>query len=218
MLFSTLFLGICAIFCAIFGPFIAEKIKRKWLAPILIIEFSQTHPYCHLTHWSDGSPVYYFRFIVVNEGKSQARFCEALLEEIWLTDSSGNFIQDENFSPVNLIWVGQYELRERLRMPKKFVNINPKRIVFCDIAHISHPQRAEKSVFYLEKNTQELKFFFDITDRFFSQRDCISPGKAKIKISIYSENAPKCEKYFHIEWSGNWKDQEPDMFREIVIS
>ena len=214
MVFSTIFLGICAIFCAIFGPFIAEKIKRKWLAPRLIIEFSQTHPYCHLTERTDGSLVYYFRFLVINEGKSQARFCEALLEELWLADNSGKFIQDENFSSVNLIWVGQYD---KNGIHKKFVNINPKRKIFCDIGHISHPKIAEKSVFFLEKDSQELKFLFDITDRFFAQRDCISPGKAKIKISISSENAPKCERYFQIEWSGNWKDQEQDMFREIVI-
>lgn len=217
MIGTALFLG----FCALFVPFLAELIKRKLFAPQLSIEFSQTHPYCHLTKRGDGSLVYYFRFGVLNEGKSQARFCEAILEELWLADSSGKFIPDENFSPVNLTWVGQYEQRKEYLITKQFVDINPKRKIFCDIGHISSPdfqKRAEKSQFYLEKNSEELKFFFDTSVKFFSQRDCVSPGRAKIKISIYSENAPKCEKYFQIVWSGNWKDREQDMFREIVIS
>lgn len=213
---TAIFLGLCALFV----PFLAELIKRKLFAPRLRMEFSQKHPYCHKTKRKDGSLVYYFRFIVVNEGKSQAKFCEAILEELWILNSSGEFVQDENFSPVNLIWVGQYEQREGYLVKKQFININPKRKIFCDIGHISHPdfqKSLEKSQFYLEKDSEELKFFFDTPVRFFSQRDCISPGKAKIKISIYSENASKCERYFIIEWFGNWKEKEQDMFREIVI-
>ncbi|MCJ7645904.1 hypothetical protein MUO65_03230 [bacterium] len=217
MILTALFLGACALFV----PFLAELIKRKLFAPRLTIKFSQVHPYCHLTKRVDGSTVYYFRFRVLNEGGSQARLCEALLEELWLADSAGNFIQEENFSPVNLTWVGEYVQSGPYLIPKQFININPKRKVFCDIGHISNPdfQRdVEKSQFYLERDSQELKFFFDSTVKFFAQRDCVSRGKAKIKISIYSENASKCERNFLIAWSGNWKDREEDMFREIVIS
>jgi len=154
-------------------------------------------------------------------GKSQARNCEAVLEELWLADSSGNFIQDKNFSPMNLYWVGQYEKIGGDSVPKQFLDINPgKRGLFIDIGHISSPdfqKRFEKSQFYLEKDNATLKFFFDHPIKFFSQRDCIPPGKAKIKFTLYSENAPKCERNFQIAWSGNWKDREEDMFREIVI-
>lgn len=221
MIGTALFLGVCALI----APYFAELIKRKWFAPKLVIEFSQTSPYCHLTKRVNGSLVYYFRFRVLNRGGTQARLCEALLEELWLADSSGRFIQEENFSTVNLVWVGQYELvgsyPSPIQLPKQFVNINPKRRIFCDIGHVSSPdfqKDIEKSQFYLEKDNEELKFFFDTQIKFFSQRDCISPGKAKIKISVYSENAPKCEKYFNISWSGNWKNREEDIFREIVIS
>lgn len=206
---ATLFLGVCALFV----PFLAELIKRKLFAPSLRILFAQENPYCHLTKWSNGLPVYYFRFQVSNDGKSQARFCEAVLEELWLQDSSGKFIQDKNFSPVNLNWVKQSEHREG-----HFVSINPKRKVFCDIGHISSPLVNERSQFFLERDNQSLKFIFDTPIKFFSQRDCVSPGKAKIKIGVYSENAPKCERIFQVAWSGNWKDPEEDMFREIVIS
>jgi hypothetical protein len=221
MITTAIFLG----FCALFVPYLAEMIKRKLFAPNLIIKFSLTHPYCHLTKRGDGSHVYYFRFQVINEGKSQARFCEALLEELWIADVSGNFIKDENFSSVNLTWVGHYERMfiegQIVNIPAQFININPNRRIFCDIGHISHPdfqKKYEKSKYYLGSETDRIKFFFDSPVTYFSQRDCIPHGQAKIKVTIYCENAPKVERYFQIVWSGNWKDREEDMFREIVIS
>jgi len=202
---TALFLGACALFV----PYFAEIIKIRCFAPRLNIRFAQTHPFCHLTRRGDDSPVYYFRFKVLNEGRSQARFCESVLNELWLADISGQFIRELNFSPINLNWSG---------LGKQFVGINPGRELFCDIGHISIPlfqERAEQSQFY--KNNQELKFFFETPFRFFSQQDCVLPGKAKIKISLYSENAPKVEKYFEISWSGKWEDKESAMFREFMI-
>jgi len=58
MIGTALFLGACALFV----PYLAEIIKRKWFVPSLKIRFSQSHPFCHLTKRGDGSPVYYFRF------------------------------------------------------------------------------------------------------------------------------------------------------------
>jgi len=218
IIFTALFLGACALFV----PFVAELIKRRLFAPELRIQFSEGHPYCHLTKRGDGSPVYYFRFRVFNEGKSQARFSEVVLEEVWLADKADEFVKDDSFSPVNLTWVGQYQQTQGGLIARQFVDINPKREIFCDIGHISSPdfqRRAEKSQYYLEKDSEALKFFFDTPVTFFSQRDCISRGKAKIKVRVYSENAPKkCERYFQISWSGVWKAEEQDMFREIVIS
>jgi hypothetical protein len=205
MIGTALFLGACALFV----PYLAEVIKRRWFAPNLKIIFSQSPPFCHLTKRGDGSPVYYFRFQVLNEGKSQAKFCEAVLTELWLADISGHFIKEPNFSSINLNWSG---------LGKQFVDINPGRELFCDIGHISSPllqERNERSIFYV--NNQDLKFFFETPFRFFSQPDSVLPGKTRIKISFYSENAPKVEKYFEIIWSGKWQEKESDMFREFVI-
>jgi hypothetical protein len=208
MIGTALFLGACALFV----PYLAEIIKRKWFAPNLKIKFSQSNPFCHLTRRGDRSPVYYFRFEVKNEGKSQAKFCEAVLEELWVADISGKFIKEANFSPINLKWSGQPQT-------KQFIDINPERELFCDIGHISSPSiqnDKELSVFY--KDNKDLKFFFETPFRYFSQQDCVLAGNSKIKISIYCENAPKVEKYFQIFWSGKWKDNEVDMFKEIIIS
>ena len=205
---TALFLGACALFV----PYLAELIKRRYFAPDLIIRFSQLHPFCHLTRRVDGSPVYFFRFQVLNMGKSKAKFCEAVLNELWIADISGNFIKEPNFSSINLNWSGQLQI-------KQFIDINPERELFCDIGHISSPSlQKDKEISQFYKDNNEIKFFFETPFRYFSQQDCILPGKAKIKISVYSENALKIEKYFQIFWSGKWKDLESDMFKEIVIS
>jgi len=204
MIITALFLGASALFV----PYLAEIIKRKFFAPKLKMQFSQSNPFCHLTRRTNNSSVYYFRFRVLNEGKSQAKSCEVVLNEFWIADSSGNFNKEINFSPINLNWSG---------LGTQSVNINPGRDLFCDIGHISSPQfqEIEKSVFYIDNN--ELKFLFETPFKYFSQQDCIIPGKVKIKISVYSENARMIEGYFEISWSGKWEAKESNMFREFVI-
>lgn len=214
---TSLFLGACALFV----PYLSELIKRNKFGPKLEIKYLHQYPYSHMTKRGDGSLVFYCRFMVTNVGKSTAKNCEVLLEELWIADSSGKHIREKNFSPVKLPWVGEYDLSKTPNLiQSQFIDINPERKIFSDIGHISSPsfQQSEKSSYYLEESNNQLKFFFDNQIKFYSQKDCLSPGKAKIKISVYSETAQKCEKYFEISWSGNWKEQENEMFKEIVIS
>jgi len=211
LLGTTLFLGVTALFV----PFISEWIKRGLFAPKLKIEFSFAPPYCHKTTWKPtNDPVYYFRFMVKNEGKSQARHCEVVLEELWTMDASGIYQQEKNFSPVNLRWVG---------LAEQFININPKRRLFCDIGHLSHPnfqanQRSPDFQLSGGQDPEDLKFFFDLQIFFFSQMGYLTKGNHKIKICVYSENAKQICKEFFIFWTGTWKDKEPEQFRELVIS
>ena len=212
---------------ALIAPHVYDFMKLKLYAPKFEIEFSHEQPYSHKTIRKEKStightaipisltfPVYYCRFIVHNKGKSQAKLCEAILEELWIADSAGIFRKDENFSPVNLNWVGF--------KGQPYININPDRRVFCDIGHISSPkyqQDFEFSQYALisDDEQQKLKFFFDLLIKYFAQRDSLVPGNYKIKVVIYNENAQKSEKMFQISWSGTWKDTEEEMFRELVI-
>lgn len=213
---------------ALIAPHVYDWIKRKLFAPKVEIAFSNEPPYCHQTIRKVQSmadtqvpipifrtfPVHYCRFIVHNKGKAQAKLCEVILEEIWIADSAEKFHKDLNFSPVNLNWVGF--------KGQPYININPDRRIFCDIGHISSPEYQkdfEYSQYALmsEEDQQKLKFFFDLLIKYFAQRDSLVPGNYKIKVVIYSENAPKCEKIFQITWSGEWKDKEEEMFRELVI-
>jgi hypothetical protein len=159
-------------------------------------------------------PVYYFRFEVVNQGQSQARLCEAVLEGFWVFDASGRPNKLPNFSPINLRWAGR-------RTP--FLDINPhRRGVFCNIGHISsaaYQGREERRLFIdvPGRGDGDLRFLFDQLQCPYSQPNCLAPGKYAIKVSLYSENAPTESVFFEIAWSGTWQDTEPEMFREVVV-
>jgi len=214
LVITSLFLGATALFV----PVLAEFLKRKVFAPKLEIQFELSTPFCVRTFWRSSDdpnlnePVYFFRFQVVNNGQSQARLCEAVLEELWIYDVSGNPTKFPRFSPINL----------RIEGGTPFLNINPHRRVYCPIGHISSPSYQEKAergaaIDIPGRHGDELRFFLELTQFPFSQPNCLVPGKYAIKISLYSENATRCEIYFQINWSGKWQDTEPEMFRELVI-
>jgi hypothetical protein len=120
---------------ALAGPYLHEIWKHKFFAPKLPFEFFHRPPYCHSTEMNTSSgkvPVYYFRFVVVNEGKTQAEQCEAVLQMIRKENSAGELEEWVDFSPVSLRWSGVRD--------SKYVTIQPGRKIFCDIGRINHPQ------------------------------------------------------------------------------
>ena len=142
---TAIFLGAVALFV----PYFAELLKRLWFAPKIKISFNLCPPDCHKT-WLKGQgfnePVYYFRFKVTNEGKSQARKCEAVIEELYKADVAGNFHQIE-YSPVNLKWGSGYDL---------YVDINPLRSYYCDLFYIpslSFQQMRKSQGQYISRNS-----------------------------------------------------------------
>jgi len=218
LIFTALFLGACALYV----PYCAEMVKRKAFAPNLKILFELAPPFCHQTSWRStlGSPtqieepVYYFRFQVVNEGKTQARLCEVVLENLWIYDSTNNPQPCPNLSPVNMVWVGA---------SNEFININPNRRVFCDIGHISSANYQRE----IEQNRfidlpgyrgNDLRFGLDLRQIFYSQFNCLPPRRYILQVGLYSENAGYQKEFFDISWSGKWQDDDDQMFREIVIA
>jgi len=221
LIFTSLFLGTTALFV----PLLAELVKRNVFAPKLHISFELAPPYCIRTYWrAINNPdfrelVYYFRFQVRNNGLSQARLCEAVLEELWIYDASGNPSKLSNFTSVNLRWAGE---NPQLMDNPQYINVNPQRRVYCDIGHLSslaHQQREERKIFIdmPGRNGESLRFLLDQLQYPYSQPNCFAPGRYGIKVSIYSENAARQEARFTITWSGKWQETEPEMFRELVI-
>lgn len=215
---GTLFLGACALFV----PCLAEIVKRKAFAPSIKILFELAPPFCHKTSWRSPpnsptqieEPVYYFRFQVVNNGKTQARQCEVVLEKLWIYDSANNPQLYPNFSPVNMIWVGA---------SNEYININPNRRVFCDIGHISsaNGQRGIEQDRFIDipgYRGNDLRFVLDLRQIFYSQPNCLGPGRYILQVGLYSENAGCQKEFFDISWSGTWQDSDDEMFREIVIA
>jgi hypothetical protein len=219
---STIALAICTLALAVVAAF-QDRIRAWLLMPKLKVYYTHTPPFAHRTWWRSPQdaelkePVYYFSFQVVNEGLSQARRCEAVLEDLWICDAAGNPEKHPNFSPVNLTWVAPSPTPQ-------FLDINPNRKVYCNIGHISSPSYQERE----EKDPRRridipgyddsgLRFFLEQTKWYYSQPNCLAPGKYAIRVSLYAENAPYQEHFFEIVWSGKWQNSDPEMFREIVI-
>jgi hypothetical protein len=211
---DALFLGASALS----APYFVEWLKKKYFGPKLKIEYIHEPPYCRRSRTSSGYSIYHAQFCVENRGKSQAKSCVAVLEELWLPNSTGKLVKEKNFLPVKLEWA-IYHQKEDGRLFKSLLeNINQDEKKYCDIGHIRHVQdSSQQSVFYTPPRTGQ-EFFLNVSPRLHAQPDCILPGTAKIKIGIYADNAPKITKNFKIEWSGKWKDNEEDMLKEIKIS
>lgn len=225
LVIATIFLG----FCAILAPYISKWVERNVYAPKLIISFKLAPPFCHRTILRNTNespvrkePVYFFRFKVENIGKSQARKCEVVLENLWIYDSSNNPKKYPNFSPVNLNMIPAFLGTQFL------MDLNPKRFFYCDIGHIA----SEKYQREIESQDQkrpfidtipnysgnDLRFVLDSPIFFYSQPNCLIPGTYVLQFGIYSENAAYKEAFLSISWSGKWQEQNEDMFREIVIA
>ncbi len=214
---TTLFLGVIALTV----PYLSELIKRKLFAPELVFYFEEAPPWCHRTRIKGAiagmqidEPVFYFRFQVANEGRSQARKCEAVLENLSIADAAGNFGEDTNYTPVNLIWGSSYG---------EFVEINPGRRFFCDLLHIpsqKYQDLAKQRDFYVkpaESEDFDVGAILNVKAAFYAQPNRLPEGKYRIDVAIYSENADVARKRFHVSWSGKWKDTEASMFKELVI-
>jgi len=215
---TALFLGATALSV----PYLSELIKRKLFAPKLVLYFKEAPPGCHRTRMKGATaggvqidePVFYFRFQVANEGKSQARKCEAVIENLSIADAAGHFGEDTNYTPVNLIWGASYG---------EFVEINPRRRFFCDLLHVPSPKyqkivgRRGHYVEPAESAEFDVGAILNVKAAFYAQPNRLPQGKYRIDIAIYSENSEVIRKRFYVTWSGRWKDTEAGIFKELVI-
>lgn len=201
-------------------PFITEIFRSKYRAPKLRIKFNFAPPDCHLTTLGKVVPVYYFRFLVENIGKTQAEECEVVLQNILKKQKSGEY-KSVNFSTaVNLKWSGINTERSSTTIPV-VRTIQPEREVLCDLGRIIHPDYKEETVYWKatpnEKKTN--KFMFEIpVEKPYAQWDCLIPGEYKVIVSVYSKNAHREKAEFDIHWSGIWADEEKKMFKELAIA
>jgi hypothetical protein len=195
---------------------VALFVDRLWKfvdRPKLQILFKLEPPGCHKTGMGKNkTPVYYFRFIVKNCGKTQAEDCEVFLEKIMKKDETGKYNLYKNFTPVNLKWSG-------IREPFKRTLYSSKKM-YCDLGKVIHPTRIYKSQ-YVNVTAEEQslnKFIFELPEVYYSQWDCLMPGEYMLTISVYSKNAKRVTRKFNLTWSGNWKDEDKDMFKELIIT
>lgn len=216
---STLFLGIVALLT----PTFADVVKHWWARPELSCDFHLSSPACHKTDLAYPvnpsqivkDPDYIYRLEVENSGRSQARRCEVVLEGLDAIDAAGNYQPYLWSTPVSLPWGSGYS---------DFVDINPKRKFYCDLLSVPGERyqklKADLDGWVNPPRTAPfpLGVILNVKSSFFSQPNRLPPGKYRLHLAVYSENAAKVEKSLNLAWSGKWKDEEKDFFRECVVS
>jgi len=209
---SSLFLGVAALFV----PYLSELLKRKMFKPICKIDFNLSAPDCHLTYWTglkEGeNEVFYFRFLVTNIGKSTIKNCENVLEEVWrLNNTTLKFKKVKNFTPVNLVWSAANN--------RSYIDINPQRRNYCDLGYLPtlEYQKDRPINSFPDYHGDDIKFVLTLSTKLNSQPSCFPPGKYGLKILTSSENAKSQTSFFKITWSGIWKNNEIDLFKELVV-
>ena len=216
-------LTVLLVISAFLVPHTVEIWKSNYRKPILLINFKLEPPDCHKTKFRLDKvrinnqevifPVYYFRFRIKNSGMSQADSCQVFLEKIFKENSASEMIEYKNFTPVNLKWSGATGTIEK--------NIYPDKATHCDLGRIHHPKYNYISAYKdISDNEQKLnKFAFELGENpLYSQSDCLIPGKYELIVSVYSKNSKKVTRKFTLSWSGIWKDDESEMFNELIIN
>ena len=161
-------------------------------------------------------PAFIYRLEVANEGKSQARKCEAVIEGLWQADAAGEYKPFPRYTPVSLIWGSGNE---------DVVDINPGRRLYCDLFTVPAApyQRLMRGMFgaYIDpQGTPEFDvgLVLCVKSAFFSQPNRLPAGRYRIALVIYSENAPTARQSLYVAWTGEWRDSEEDMFRACVLA
>jgi hypothetical protein len=191
---------------ALTAPYLNELWKRNSLAPKLKIMFQKRYPYI-------GEPardyLYDICFGVKNEGNSEAKNCEVIIEEFYFKNKKGDLIENNRDFPAQLRYtVG----------PKNYlgpVDILPKANKFFHIFYIGTSTQA------IKLGQQEELLFFMNMERIVpsSKGDEISVplNYLKIKIVIYSENAKKCEQYVEIKSPGIKRERKEQILQEMQV-
>lgn len=208
---------------AFVAPAVAEALKSWWIRPKLSLEFILAPPSCHRTDlvYKSGlssqfrDPVYLYRLSVRNTGKSQARRCECVLEGLDAVGPDATYQPFSWTTPVSLPWGSGYA---------DFVDINPSRLFFCDLLKVP-AERFQK--FEAESGTRvnpphsaafPLGLILNLQSSFFSQPDRLPPGKYRLYVALFAENAAEVRLAVDVSWSGRWKDSESEFFLECVAT
>ncbi|MEW6675892.1 MAG: hypothetical protein AB1348_07840 [Nitrospirota bacterium] len=148
---------------------------------------------------------YYFRLGVINIGKSQAKLCEAFIDELQeFRDGKWNDV--DYFQQVNLKW-------DSGKLENPYIDTNPSPIRRLVI--IGHIYKHRPGLDVDDANKFHLDYSYLIGGY---QPRFLSPNRRyRFNITIAAENAASKSQRFELYWSGVWKDDPEEMFKEINI-
>jgi len=209
-----IFCTLCLAIVALVAPYISELIKRKMFAPKLKIMFQKEYPYIGepitgkpiTVRQPVGDNLYDICFGVKNEGNSQAKNCEVIIEEFYFKNRKGDLIENDRDFPAELLW--RYGSKDYLGP----ADILPKANKFFHI-------------FYIATSTErghldELLFYMNmerIVPSAKGDKISVPLNYLKIKIVIYSENTKKCEQYVEIKSPGIKREKKEQNLQEMQV-
>jgi hypothetical protein len=194
-LLSGLFVGSIALF--------HQRIWNYFAQPKLDVVINLDSPDCHKTEIEETPalgvrrPCYYFRFRIYNHGESLAKDVEVIIEELWRKSiDTGQFVKDETFLPLNLVWSHFRSITQ---------NVQPFGVFkFCDLGYIIDGRPL---------------FYFDFFLEPFARPNFVIDGTYKVKVVASATNSRPNIRWFQIQWTGKWAEKKEEMFTQghIVI-
>ncbi len=183
---------------ALFKDMIINIIFR----PSLQLKLIPLEPDCHLTYFTKGEKVHYFRLRVYNIGQRSAEEVEVTLEKVEIF-KNGQYEYSTDYMPLPLMW-------SHWRTQIKNTNIPSETYRLCDLGFILEPSvktlNIDSGSVDSHKN-DKLVFWFDTRIRPNAGYTYLLPGKYRVEISVFGKNVQRETLRFIINWKGVWDNE-----------
>lgn len=190
---------------------------RSWIAtPKLKISTQTAAPFCkkllfrHATDPEIKSDGYALRIAVKNStpclrAKSRAVAVEVFASKLMRKEQDGQFHPVQGFEPTNLIWSHSFE---------PFADISPDMERYCFIGRALRPQDRKSFPDFDKEDLppDEVCLRIDTHIARHTKEHIIPPGTYQIECLIGASNTKAVEKNLEIRISGEWFENEVDMF------
>jgi hypothetical protein len=214
--FSPEWIGIVvALLLGLAGIF-QDWIRSIFRKPKLDVSMRLAPPDSHKTSMRDIktgikiSDTYYLRFKVANQGNYRAEDTEAVIVSVKKKNELGEFIEDENFLPLNLKW-SHYGYSTA---PK----IQPHLFKYLDFGHVqkSSDYNGEFLPYFGIKSTATVFIELEVDTRPNTGSHILLPGEYIITIVFAGNNVSPKEIAYRLFFKDEWSDNEEIMLSEII--
>lgn len=195
--------------------FYKEKIKNYRTRPKLKIDIHFYPPECHSTRVHSAGfnvPAHWFRLFVKNEGKSNAKDLEVLIEAVEI--KTGDKWQTyPEFLPSNLVWT-------HINSPY-LSNLLPGTMKNVDLGYILDPKKRISNT--LEYNNlfpngpTDIMFNVNISVKPYNQYNIIGPGEYKFSLIVGASNCDPIREKFNITFSNEWQEDINQMLDKTIM-
>jgi hypothetical protein len=190
-----------------------DKIRAWLMRPDLQMSVRVAAPECQKTHAHfhgpagipDQAPCYYFRVMIENIGRTEARQVEVFAAGLSRRRADGTFERVDRFNPMNLVWA-------HFRQPFLAV-LSPRIPKMCDLAHIFHPNFKDYFGHALP-GVAGIVLAFDLQVEPNTKGHLVGPGTYNLKLMVGAANAKPKEYNVEINFQGQWYDDETEMLRD----